>query len=204
MLRIACVLKSGGEYTPEHVHRLRDAVARHLPGARFVCLSDVPVNCERIILQHDWPGWWAKMEMFRPHVVGDVLYMDLDTMIVGDLSEIASVNGLTVLSDFYWPQRIQSSLMFIPEAERAPIWKAFTADPARHMRECTTRERWGDQGFLNGFWSGRAARWQGVLPGHVSSWKVHCRQGVPPDTRIIVFHGKPRPWEVGWLWGRAA
>ena len=26
-------------------------------------------------LEHDWPGWWAKMEMFGPSLTGDVLML---------------------------------------------------------------------------------------------------------------------------------
>ena len=53
------VLRSGGEYGPRHVQWL----ARQIPG--LVCLSDRKVEgVETIPLRHDWPGWWAKMEMF--------------------------------------------------------------------------------------------------------------------------------------------
>jgi hypothetical protein len=40
---------------------------------------------------------------------------------------------------------------------------------------------------------------QNVIPGIVS-YKKHCRRGVPKDARVILFHGKPRPWEVRDLW----
>src|SRR5262245_61940013 len=87
MLTIACVLKSGGIYDATWVARLRDGVARHLPLThRFVCLSDVEVPCERIPLEHDWPGWWAKVELFK--LKAPVLFFDLDTAIVGDLENI--------------------------------------------------------------------------------------------------------------------
>lgn len=206
-MKVACVLRSGGEYNADHVASLRDQVAEYLPAADFVCFSDVDVPCERIPLEHDWPGWWAKMELFRPDIPGGLLYLDLDSRIVGDLSSIAARRRLTVLSDFYWPGKIQSSMMLVPQAAKAEIWQAFTTDPDRHMRECVTRERWGDQGFLGGFWQGKADRWQDVLPGQVVSYKVHVRRAmrpdkefgtgsVPDDARVVIFHGKPRPWQV--------
>jgi hypothetical protein len=41
---IACVLRSGGIYTPEWVHRLKRGIERHASAPpRFVCLSDVDV-----------------------------------------------------------------------------------------------------------------------------------------------------------------
>lgn len=136
------------------------------------------------------------------------LYMDLDTAIVGPLDDMLTRRELTTLSDFYWPEKIQSSLMLVTPEAASAAWDAFTADPVRHMRECVTRERWGDQGFLESVWGRGAARWQSVLPGQAVSFKVHVRRAqdrrrdvgngtVPTGARVVVFHGKPRPWEVG-------
>ena len=67
-------------------------------------LSDVPVDgVETIPLQHDWPGWFAKFELFRPDIEGDLLYFDIDTVITGDLKQL-EVGQTTMLSDFYHPQ----------------------------------------------------------------------------------------------------
>lgn len=195
-MRVACVLRSGGIYTPEHVARLRDGVARHLPGAEFVCLSDVDVDCERIPLLFGWPGWWSKMELFRPDIAGDILFFDLDTVICGDLSEIAAVGRLAIMRDVYRLKGLQSSMMFLPEAERGPVWDTWRRNPQGWMR---VHSRGGDQEFLERFWLRKAVRWQDRVPGQVVSFKAHCRQGVPSGARVVVFHGSPRPWEVNWL-----
>ena len=197
-MRVALVLRSGGEYRRLDVGKLVHGILAFSPMAEIVCLADTDVPCERIALRHDWPGWWAKMELFAPWVSGDLLYFDLDTVIAGDLSDIAAVRGLTLLRDFYRPDGLGSGMMFLPESDRAEIWNAWISDPQRHMHECRTREKWGDQGFLEGFWHDRADRWQDVLPGQVVSYKVHVRQSgeVPADARVVAFHGRPRPWEV--------
>ena len=119
MLTVACVLKSGGTYTPEWVGRLRAGVKRHLPREHmFVCLSDVDVPSMRIPLEHDWPGWWSKMELFR--LPGPILYFDLDTAIVGSLSDIADYIAeakapFTMLRDFYAPSHRGSGVMAWPD-----------------------------------------------------------------------------------------
>ncbi len=149
------------------------------------------------------------MEMFRPEIEGDILYIDLDTAVVGSLADVAAAGKLTVLSDFYKPEMIGSGLMFWPEEERARIWRAWIGNPERHMRRCRTREKWGDQGFLQPLVLDRADRWQDVLPGQVVSYKLHVRPArmhgrefgtgkVPPGARLICFHGRPRPWHAGW------
>ena len=131
--------------------------------------------------------------MFAPWVEGDILYFDLDTTIF-KLPPIPTRS--TVLRDFMAPERIGSGLMFLKEADRAAVWEAFMTDPARHMRECTTHRRWGDQGFIEPFFAD-ALRWQDFAK--VYSYKMHCKRGVPPDAQVVCFHGKPRPWDIGEL-----
>ena len=60
-----------------------------------VCLSNVPAeefrdDIEIIPLQHDWPIWWAKIEMFNPDLPlqDRVLSLDIDQIVVGDLDEL--------------------------------------------------------------------------------------------------------------------
>jgi hypothetical protein len=203
---VACVLRSGADYRPEHVSALRDQVARWLPGAPFVCLSDVPVDCERIPLRYDLPGWWSKVELCRPDLAGDLLFFDLDTRIVGPLDEIASVEGLVMRSDFYRPTRLASGMMRLTEAARRKAWAVWTRTPPQaHMAR---HGRLGDGSFFASAWSGQTVkRWQKILPGQVISYKVHVRRpvrrhlergtgSVPEGARVVCFHGEPRPWGV--------
>ena len=179
-----CVLRSGGDFRQEHVQRL----ARQVPG--LVCLSDVPVpGVATRALEHGWPGWWSKMEAFGPSLAGDVLLIDLDTLV---LRRPAPPAVTTVLPDFYRPHLMGSGFMFLTAADRARCWAEWIKAPGAHMRRCRTRECWGDQGFLMPLIGG-SARWG----ANVVSWKVHCKAGIPPGTDVVCFHGKPRPWEVG-------
>jgi hypothetical protein len=195
---VACVLRSGGDYCAEDVRRLRDGVEAHLPDARFVCLSDVDVPCERIPLCTEWPGWWAKMELFAPWIEGDLLYFDLDTLITGDLSDLAGLNRLAIMQDVLgMPHWRQSSCMFITDECRAEVWREFTADPAGMMRKHKCR---GDQGLLEELWQTKAAVIQDVLPGHLVSYRLQVKPlgRVPDNARAVIFHGLPRPRDIGW------
>lgn len=184
----ACVLRSGGDFRPEHVQWL----ARQVPG--LVCLSDVDVPSVRTIpLQTDWPGWWAKMEMFGPSLAGDVLMLDLDTVVIN----VPKAYRTTVLRDFYHPHLIGSGLMYVTAEDRARVWEAFTRDPRGAMEACSRWPKWGDQGFLMDHLAG-ADRWQDVAK--VYSYKAHCSQGLPADADVVCFHGKPRPWAVRADW----
>jgi hypothetical protein len=206
-LKVMCVLRSGREYRPAHVVRLRDQVLAHMVDADFRCLSDIEVSgVDCLPLKYSWPGWWAKMELFRPSIKGPVLFFDLDTSIVGDLSEIAAVDRLAIMRDVYRPSGLQSSMMYLPEAARERIWLEWIERPEHWMR---VHAKGGDQAFLERFWVDRATRWQDELPGQVVSYKAHVRESVrkdreigdgsiPEDARVVIFHGKPRPWDIGW------
>lgn len=188
-----CVLRSGGEYNADHVRWL----ASQVPG--LVCLSDVDVaGVPTIPLQHDWPGWWSKLELFSNVIDGDLFYIDLDTVVLGDLGEFEAVGQTTMLSDFYWPERPASGLMYIAERDKAAVWSRWLESPDKHMARKPGRGDIGDQGFLAQVLE--PARWQDLLPGRVVSYKAHCRQQVPAGADIVCFHGKPRPWGVNLPW----
>lgn len=196
---IACVLKSGGDYDAEYVERLHAGVSRYAPGARFVCLSDVDVPCERIPLKYDWPGWWSKMELFRPDIQGEMLFMDLDTVITGDLTPLIKLKRLAMLADFYKPERLASGLMFLPQQCREKVWRHWIADPQARMDEAG---RFGDQKIIGDVFKDMAVKWQDALPGKVVSYKVHMKgrgNKVPDGASVVCFHGQPRPRELNWL-----
>lgn len=188
MTAIVCVLRKGKDFTPRHAQWL----ARQVPG--IVCLSDQPVpGVETVALRTSLPGWWAKMEAFDTSLIGgDVLLMDLDTVVI-ELPKMPA--RTTVLADFYRPKQMGSGFMFLEAADRARCWDAFRRDPAKHMRACTHWPKLGDQGFLQDYIGG-AEKWG----AEVRSYKVHCRAGVPAGTKVVCFHGQPRPWAVKDAW----
>lgn len=192
---VACVLKSGGVYTPEWVYALKRGLNRHLSDFEFVCLTDMPLNPPhwRVSLEHAWRGWWSKLELFRPGLfTGPVLYMDLDTLPVGDLSAIASYAGtFAMLSDLFQPKLAQSGVMaWTPGPISHGVWQRFKADPASAMR----RHR-GDGEFIRSVVP-KADRLQALYPGQIVSLKAHCRppkvKGPPKGARLVCGHGQPK------------
>lgn len=198
---VTCVLKSGGIYNASHVERLQRSVAKHLPiKHRFVCLSDVDVPCERIVLRNDWPGWWSKMELFWR--LQPVLYFDLDTLICGDLTDIATQAAMpefTVLRDFYRESGIGSGMMAWG-VDMKPLYHAFGKDPSGFINKYGSR---GDQAFIEDHADKNLiVKWQDRLPGQVVSYKTHVRhakntreQGtglIPSNARVVCLHGRPK------------
>jgi len=180
VLTIACVLRSGGIYTAEWVDRLARKVARHAPAHRFVCLSDMDAPCERIPLVHGWPGWWAKIELFRPGMFeGRVLYLDLDVLPVAPLEPLADGQGMIAMKDSRFPG-VNSSVM---------AWDAGDTEIYDRFRPETMARLRSDQDWINEMRPDLAT----YPPGLAPSYKDHCAYGLPPGASVIVFHGKPKP-----------
>jgi len=214
MLTVALVLRSGGDYGPVDVRRLVRQLWGRLIGHvehRIVCLSDMPVpGVDVVPLAHGWPGWWSKLELFRPGVFpnGDrIFYIDLDTILLGPIDSILSIDQrFVVLEDFYHPPKYGSGLMMWTAGDamlRDLVWTPFAADPERAME---VSGWWGDQAWL---WRtvplDAVSYFQRERPGEVVSFKVHCRDGRPPEgARVVCFHGRPKPAdlaELDWVRG---
>jgi hypothetical protein len=68
MLTICTVLRSGGEFKPEHVYTMQDMCYQYIKKHEFTfqCLSNLQdLNCNTINLSHNWPKWWSKIELFN-------------------------------------------------------------------------------------------------------------------------------------------
>jgi len=205
----AAVLRSGGCYDWKYVERLFNGIRRHAPKRRFegIVLTDMPgpdiPDVTTIPLFYNWPGWWSKLELFRPHLFDErnLLYFDLDTIIVGDLSDIIAVNQRTLLRDFYRDQA-QSGVMML--TERSDVWHQFAPHAKAYMKDFS-----GDGQFLNSSIGSRVKLWQDVLPGQIVSYKPNGCNGehlseVPPGARVVCFHGEPKPHNADVAWVKQA
>lgn len=194
MLTVVCVLKSGGIYNADWVARLRAGVKKHLPVIhRFVCLSDVDVPCQSIPLAHNWPGWWSKIEVLK--LDGPVLFFDLDTLIVGDLTDLASVAmraPFAMLRDFYRPDGLGSGVMSWNDRDLSAhtFHDSFLFSPQTWMNDCPG----GDQQFIERVCHRPGVRrFQDLLPGQIVSYKAdRCARGVPYGARVVCLHGRPK------------
>jgi len=110
---VVCVLVRGHvkAFRPEYVIKLANMVKPWMDRPyRFVCLTDYPKMAVRSmdLIQIPSPGkvsrhfhwnypagdkvfaWWSKLELFNPKhgFTGRMLYLDLDTLVVGSLAPI--------------------------------------------------------------------------------------------------------------------
>ncbi|HEX6007547.1 MAG TPA: hypothetical protein VFY80_06265 [Burkholderiales bacterium] len=196
-LKVACVLRSGGDFTAEHVALLRDQVARFRPGVRFVCFSDVAVPCERIALRHrGWRGFWAKLELFR-ELTGPTLYFDLDSLLLADPAPLIGAGEFVMIRHWIHADRFASGVMYW-DGDFSHVYRAFS--PRLIRRYMQTMKRYGDQGFIQDVLGERITAFP---EGTVVSFKRQCKAGVPDGAVVVAFHGRPRPWNAAEKWVRS-
>lgn len=204
MLNVVCV--HVGDYCgrgAEYVANLFNGIAKHLPVPyKSWCVTDNPsgllVDITAIEADPAVSGWWNKIALFRPGIFPEgeqVLYFDLDTVITGDLTDIAEHRGkFAMLRDFYFKGNLNSGLMSWQAGSLDHIWRVWD--------RCGRPEfiAGGDQSWIEAV-QPVADLWQEMLPGQIASYKVDCQNGIPDNTRVVCFHGQPRPHEVNWLEG---
>lgn len=168
---------------------------------RFWCITDDPRTCPEdvraIPSDPGLKGWWNKLSLFKPGIFprGDrALYFDLDTMVIGDMADIAGYKGpFAAGRDFYSNNHMNSSMMAWEVGNYDHIWNTW--------RNCGAPQ-WDKRG--DQFWIETMLRdlpmdyFQDLYPAQFVSLKADCRAlgGIPPGVRLVAFHGRPRPHEI--------
>ena len=182
MLTVACV--EWGNYQgrgAEYVEKLRSMVARHLNAPhRFECVRP---NVRGLV------GWWNKVELFRPgRFTGRVLYLDLDTVIVGPLERVVECPGLIHLKRWGWAKNVYGSGCMVWDAgAHQQIYDRYT--------DAVPRKFEGDQNWIQS-----VSQWPALPFPLVCSAKYHCKAGPPAGASVVCFHGPKKPHKSNEQW----
>lgn len=206
LVTVACV--NAGDYLGrgrEYVERLYRAVKRNvsLP-FEFVCFTDDP-GCRgaRPLPHPGLKGWWNKLALFKAGVFTPgtrVVYLDLDTVAVGDIDWLLRYRGgFAMLGPFF------KNVMpcFAGNQSGVMAWK--TPGPpifARYETLGFPIMPGGDQQFVNSC-DAKPDRLQDLYDGSIASYRGACMKGVPKGVSLVCFHNEPRPHETE-LWNVAA
>lgn len=158
-LTVACVwVKGHVPFTAQYVRKLQQMVQRSVKRPhRFVCLTDRPqlikgIDAIRIPSPAGIKGWWSKIQLFNPAngLSGRILYLDLDVLVLNDLSEIIDFpSGFALIphagtfqgkGDRAVVKRFNSSCM---------VWNAGVPERLfTNWNLLVTKRLWGDQDFI--------------------------------------------------------
>jgi|GEM_PF-558966 len=201
---VLCVLKSGGNFDgvgEKYIENLFSMLRRHTSRAfNFYCLtdSDIKISGVKVVkLTSDLPGWWSKVELFKPASFKEkwLVYFDLDTLILDNIDDL-----LKPRVGFYglrpWNKRnrrlgLLASGIMAWNNDYNFIYDDFSESDMSVYRN--------DQLFISNVLMKHDIRYQ-VLQNEIygiRSYKRECLPKLPPRTRIVCFHGSPRPHEVG-------
>ena len=153
----------------------------------------------------DVPEWkWnlKKILMYKPDngLTGRVLCLDLDMIILGSLDDMARYNDsfITCAAPFN-PHKVRiggSMIGFDAGYGEEELWNPLMCEETyKHIEKIT-------RGSERIYYRMRLDKdnvnfWQHKFPGQVLSYKHEIGEGgtPPADTRIVMFHGLPRPHE---------
>lgn len=225
-------IKWGDEFCAADVNILKRAAKHHcqIP-SRFICLTDNPAGLDDDIVAQDIPiegleqfprssQGWGKICLFHPSLstlFEDALFIDIDTVVVGALDPFfrSPPHPMRMLAAGRRWRDKNDSLLAVPAtgvfryrpADNEHIFRAFQSDPEGAYSHFTL-----EQEFV-----AHHAKSKEYFPvTWIESFKYHLRRDflvdllLPPkaprpDTRLVAFHGFPRPREVatpGVKWAR--
>lgn len=221
-ITVGAVWDGSEYYGPDYVNRLYASVARNTTAPFDFVLYAGPWVHDRLaaldprirVVHIGLPYWWSAMYFWRPEPPGvntkDVLYLDLDQVITGDLDPIlrfpsdhaymkdypadacppgreAHACASTALirngaGALVWEEYVKAGM---------PQWNPLEAKPGRPMPMAV-------QTVLNEPQYG--ARFDTFPEDWVVSYRIWAKRKGIGGTKIVAFHGRPKPHEVDDDW----
>lgn len=204
---IVLVLKSSKSFSYRDV----ELIVRHIHGRwesfdrpRIICLWDKASehydlgNMEMIPLTNDYPGTWARMQLYSPEMeqYRPFLYIDLDMAVIKSLEQIFSLiedpTKFITLEDFWQPGQMATALVWFPaKSEKvAKVWQEW---------QKVKKDGFGFRmdNFLRRvvqpdlFWQRLT---ETIFDFKPRGYKVVTH--VPATATLICFHGKPRIFDA--------
>jgi len=218
--RTVVCMKWGDKFDAGYVNRLYRMVRRGLPAEpRFLCLTDDPRGIRSEVttmpipdvpvVGHRSDHGWRKLGMFASDLGGldgDALFLDLDVLVVGDLTPLFEASGeFRIIKDY---RRIRFRHTFTGNSSvvrfRIGDHRGLLSLLEEHG-EGITRAFRNEQEVLSHY-----ANERGILQYWPREWcpsfKYDCVRPLPfglfappkkpPGARVIVFHGRPQPEEA--------
>lgn len=222
----ACVIHGSG-YDWVYVDKLYNMLCKYLHrDIRFHVYTEIDRPVPDHMIKHnliEWHGisgpkksWWYKLQLFNAeHHSGNLLYFDLDTLIIRDINWIPelSTDKFWTIKDFRYLQapgwdEINSSVMWWNVKRFDWVWQQFKQ---LDINTIIRTYRGGDQAYLTKAIDYQDRRY--FSSEHTQSWRWECLDGgtdfttrkarnpgtgtvIADLTSIVVFHGTPKPHEI--------
>lgn len=194
---------------------------------RFICFTDeqkgLAANIEPKSVPTGLVGWYNKIALFRSDAFprGErVVYLDLDSVVVGNIDFLARYDGKFATLESPWGYGgINSSVMAWKAGDYDFVWDRWASagfPPTEGGDQSWIVERVPD-----------AVRLQHLFPGRLLSFKLECGKdrtiprtswqtrwrvfkrkyisaALPASASVVYFHGQPKPDNCRIRWVRKA
>lgn len=195
MVTVACVFW-GTKFSSDYVYNLKSAVERNTTiEHRFVCFSDRQLDgIETILLKPGFSSWWNKLQLFDGRLTGNVVYLDLDTLIVDNIDWLLNYKGIFAgIEDLgsinahqpHLKGRLQSGVLAFNAEVMGGTWLEFLLSHEYVMK--TYR---GDGEYLDAIIVKKDLL-QRLYPNEIKSYKYQVYPDNIDGASIICFHGRP-------------
>ena len=203
------------QFESAHVNTLRRMVARHLSVPHdFICLTDMPEGLDpeiralpmpkvpEITVKPDRPNCFRRLWAFSAEasdVIGPrFLSLDLDVVITADITPlVCRPDQFVMYGDTARRTTYNGSLLLMTAGSRRQVWDQFKG--AASYRETQRLGMIGsDQAWIShvlGPGESVFTRSDGVYSFRNEIARRWPRD-LPTNARIVVFHGKPDPWQA--------
>lgn len=198
MITVACVFW-GDKFSEDYVYNLKSMVERNTTVPhQFVCFSDREIDgIKTRKLIPGYEGWWNKMQMFNTdfRLNKRVVYLDLDTLIVGNIDWLLNYDGMFMgIEDLgsvnehqsYLKSKLQSGVMSWDYRLNNHLWQRFiSSNEHKKFR--------GDGEYLNHIIPKYQRDFvQRRYKNKMKSYKYQVySEGITDDLSIVCFHGRP-------------
>lgn len=205
---IVLIHKSGGDFRIADAYLLVSHINRYWEDERvkpnIYCYSDAVTRevsvvglTIRPLPNPEWPGWWAKMNLFSDELkeLRPFLYLDLDTAVLKSIQALfppeKAINEFVTLRDFYRPNKLASGLMWIPAKFVIDIiYSKWEKNIKANIKKFK-----GDQNFIESVVGKPDLYWQDISqPDFITTFKPKgiWRTELPTNSAVVCFHGVPR------------
>ena len=208
-------MKWGSRYGHEYVNRLYKSIKKHTKRSTVLyCFTDDTSNIDKNIICKPLPNIslpetiactpWRKMSLWQDPLYdlkGDVLFLDLDLVITGNLDRFFDFKPGFYCVIENWTQLGQkignTSCFRFPIGKYASIFEEFQKNPSKywkkyHIEQIYLSTQIKDQVFWPPEWC-KSFKHDLLPRWPLRIWKP---AKLPQDTSIVAFTGKPDPDDV--------